>query len=99
MEGSFILTEETEDKDVQFSYYLYQTDYPWVADLVWSSRKREDEDMGWSSEGNLRIYRAAGQRTIRCKEGVLVLQYKSGELTEEQIRTALGRLGLQKTRT
>lgn len=95
-EGSFVLAEETGDKDVQFSYYLYQTDHPWVADVVWSSQKREDADMGWSSEGNLRIYRAVGQRTIRCKDAVLVLQYKSDELTDEQLHAALSRLGLQK---
>lgn len=94
-EGSFVLEEETGDKDVQFSYYLYQTDHPWVADVVWSSQKREDADMGWSSEGNLRIYRAVGQRTIRCKDAVLVLQYKSDELTDEQLHAALSRLGLQ----
>ena len=94
-EGSFVLAEETGDKDVQFSYYLYQTDHPWVADVVWSSQKREDADMGWSSEGNLRIYRAVGQRTIRCKDAVLVLQYKSDELTDEQLHAALSRLGLQ----
>ena len=94
-EGSFVLPEETGDKDVQFSYYLYQTDHPWVADVVWSSQKREDADMGWSSEGNLRIYRAVGQRTIRCKDAVLVLQYKSDELTDEQLHAALSRLGLQ----
>lgn len=94
-EGSFVLPEETGDKDVQFSYYLYQTDHPWVADVVWSSQKREDADMGWSSEGNLRIYRAVGQRTIRCKGAVLVLQYKSDELTDEQLHAALSRLGLQ----
>lgn len=96
-EGSFVLAEETGDKDVQFSYYLYQTDHPWVADVVWSSQKREDADMGWSSEGNLRIYRAVGQRTIRCKDAVLVLQYKSDELTDEQLHAALSRLGLQET--
>lgn len=96
-EGSFVLEEETGDKDVQFSYYLYQTDHPWVADVVWSSQKREDADMGWSSEGNLRIYRAVGQRTIRCKDAVLVLQYKSDELTDEQLHAALSRLGLQET--
>ena len=94
-EGSFVLAEETGDKDVQFSYYLYQTDHPWVADVVWSSQKREDADMGWSSEGNLRIYRAVGQRTIRCKDAVLVLQYKSDELTDEQLHAVLSRLGLQ----
>ena len=94
-EGSFVLPEETGDKDVQFSYYLYQTDHPWVADVVWSSQKREDADMGWSSEGNLRIYRAVGQRTIRCKDAVLVLQYKSDELTDEQLHAVLSRLGLQ----
>lgn len=96
-EGSFVLAEETGDKDVQFSYYLYQTDHPWVADVVWSSQKREDADMGWSSEGNLRIYRAVGQRTIRCKDAVLVLQYKSDELTDEQLHAALSILGLQET--
>lgn len=96
-EGSFVLEEETGDKDVQFSYYLYQTDHPWVADVVWSSQKREDADMGWSSEGNLRIYRAVGQRTIRCKDAVLVLQYKSDELTDEQLHAALSILGLQET--
>lgn len=94
-EGSFLLAEKEEGEDVQFSYYLYRTDYPWVADLVWSSQKREDADMGWTTEGNLRIYRAAGQKTIRCKDAVLVLQYKAEELTGEQIRTVLGRLGLQ----
>ena len=80
-EGSFLLADREEGEDVQFSYYLYRTDYPWIADLVWTSQKREDGDMGWSSEGNLRIYRAAGQRTIRCKDAVLVLQYKAEELT------------------
>lgn len=93
-EGSFVLAEETGNEDVQFFYYLYRTDYPWIADLVWASQKREDADMGWSSEDNLRIYRAAGQKTIRCKDAVLVLQYKSEELTDGQIRAALNRLGL-----
>ena len=94
-EGSFLLADSEEGEDVQFSYYLYRTDYPWIADLVWTSQKREDGDMGWSSEGNLRIYRAAGQRTIRCKDAVLVLQYKAEELTGEQTCEALERLGLQ----
>ena len=94
-EGSFLLADREEGEDVQFSYYLYRTDYPWIADLVWMSQKREDGDMGWSSEGNLRIYRAAGQRTIRCKDAVLVLQYKAEELTGEQTCEALERLGLQ----
>ena len=94
-EGSFLLADREEGEDVQFSYYLYRTDYPWIADLVWTSQKREDGDMGWSSEGNLRIYRAAGQRTIRCKDAVLVLQYKAEELTGEQTCEALERLGLQ----
>ena len=94
-EGSFLLADSEEGEDVQFSYYLYRTDYPWFADLVWTSQKREDGDMGWSSEGNLRIYRAAGQRTIRCKDAVLVLQYKAEELTGEQTCEALERLGLQ----
>lgn len=94
-EGSFLLADSEEGEDVQFSYYLYRTDYPWIADLVWMSQKREDGDMGWSSEGNLRIYRAAGQRTIRCKDAVLVLQYKAEELTGEQTCEALERLGLQ----
>lgn len=94
-EGSFLLADSEEGEDVQFSYYLYRTAYPWIADLVWTSQKREDGDMGWSSEGNLRIYRAAGQRTIRCKDAVLVLQYKAEELTGEQTCEALERLGLQ----
>ena len=94
-EGSFLLADSEEGEDVQFSYYLYRTDYPWIADLVWTSQKREDGDMGWSSEGNLRIYRAAGQRTIRRKDAVLVLQYKAEELTGEQTCEALERLGLQ----
>ena len=94
-EGSFLLADREEGEDVQFSYYLYRTDYPWIADLVWTSQKREDGDMGWSSEGNLRIYLAAGQRTIRCKDAVLVLQYKAEELTGEQTCEALERLGLQ----
>lgn len=94
-EGSFLLADSEEGEDVQFSYYLYRTAYPWIADLVWTSQKREDGEMGWSSEGNLRIYRAAGQRTIRCKDAVLVLQYKAEELTGEQTCEALERLGLQ----
>ena len=35
------------------------------------------------------------EKVIRCKDAVLVLQYKSDELTDEQLHAALSRLGLQ----
>ena len=94
-EGGFLLPGSEEGEEIQFFYYLYRTDYSWAADLVCSSCKREDADMGWSSEGNLRIYRAFGQKTIRCKDAVLVLQYKSEEISNEQLHAALDRLGLR----